>query len=189
MLILRIRLRLTSTNYLAIAFIITMMAGMYLIDDGSCLSRALLTYAASSFADQPLPDDQVTPHLSALIQTYLSTMSSIGAETWIMHGTLLSWWWNQKVSSSCPWLSPNKSDSGPDLPQNQNYDPYNAIGLLTCGSLDLPMGQRPRRTNLRADDPLPGRILQHDGASFRFTRCQRGPQICTRDQSQLRCAQ
>ncbi|KAJ5364066.1 uncharacterized protein N7496_009779 [Penicillium cataractarum] len=52
------------------------------------------------FADQPLPDDKVTPHLSALIQTYLSTMSSIGAETWIMHGTLLSWWWNQKIF---PW--------------------------------------------------------------------------------------
>ncbi|KAJ5157190.1 uncharacterized protein N7482_008290 [Penicillium canariense] len=52
------------------------------------------------FADKPLPDDEVTPHLSALIQTYLSIMSSIGAETWIMHGTLLSWWWNQKIF---PW--------------------------------------------------------------------------------------
>ncbi|KAJ5477412.1 hypothetical protein N7539_007556 [Penicillium diatomitis] len=50
------------------------------------------------FAESPLPDDQVTPHLSALIRTYLTTMASIGAETWIMHGTLLAWWWNQKVS-------------------------------------------------------------------------------------------
>jgi hypothetical protein len=25
-------------------------------------------------------------------------MNAIGAETWIMHGTLLAWWWNQKVS-------------------------------------------------------------------------------------------
>lgn len=24
-------------------------------------------------------------------------MNAIGAETWIMHGTLLAWWWNQKV--------------------------------------------------------------------------------------------
>ncbi|KAL6229910.1 hypothetical protein BDW75DRAFT_234842 [Aspergillus navahoensis] len=38
------------------------------------------------------------PHLSALIQTYLSTMADLGAETWIMHGSLLAWWWNQKIN-------------------------------------------------------------------------------------------
>lgn len=27
-------------------------------------------------------------------------MAAIGAETWIMHGTLLAWWWNQKIF---PW--------------------------------------------------------------------------------------
>ena len=31
------------------------------------------------------------------MQTYLSSMSDIGAETWIIHGTLLGWWWNGKV--------------------------------------------------------------------------------------------
>lgn len=31
------------------------------------------------------------------MQTYLATMTDIGAETWVMHGTLLGWWWNQKV--------------------------------------------------------------------------------------------
>ncbi|KAL2871069.1 putative C6 transcription factor [Aspergillus lucknowensis] len=40
------------------------------------------------------------PHLSALIQTYLSIMADLGAETWIMHGSLLAWWWNQKIF---PW--------------------------------------------------------------------------------------
>ncbi|KAI9853801.1 MAG: hypothetical protein M1830_006629 [Pleopsidium flavum] len=29
-------------------------------------------------------------------------MSDIGAETWIMHGTLLGWWWNRKI---LPWDS------------------------------------------------------------------------------------
>ncbi|KAJ5085889.1 hypothetical protein N7532_010660 [Penicillium argentinense] len=61
------------------------------------------------FADRPLPDYKVIPYLSALIQTYLKTMESIGAETWIMHGTLLAWWWNQKVpQTQClqqPWES------------------------------------------------------------------------------------
>lgn len=125
--IIRIPLRLTSTNNLLAAFIITTMAGMYLIDDASRLSRALLTYAAASFADQPLPDDQVTPHLSALIQTYLSTMSSIGAETWIMHGTLLSWWWNQKVSLNSLPSPQRKPTLAPGFRENKKHDPYTSI--------------------------------------------------------------
>ncbi|KAF7157425.1 hypothetical protein CNMCM5623_001686 [Aspergillus felis] len=52
------------------------------------------------FADGPLPEEDTVPHLAALMQTYLSTMADLGAETWIMHGTLLSWWWNQKIF---PW--------------------------------------------------------------------------------------
>lgn len=31
------------------------------------------------------------------MQAYLSTMADLGADTWIMHGTLLGWWWNRKV--------------------------------------------------------------------------------------------
>jgi hypothetical protein len=27
-------------------------------------------------------------------------MADLGAETWIMHGSLLAWWWNQKIF---PW--------------------------------------------------------------------------------------
>lgn len=62
------------------------------------MSSLPLTLWTGSFANDTLPDDEVTPRLSALVQSYLSTMSSIGAETWVMHGTLLAWWWNQKVS-------------------------------------------------------------------------------------------
>ncbi|KAF2469015.1 uncharacterized protein BDR25DRAFT_50386 [Lindgomyces ingoldianus] len=36
------------------------------------------------------------------MRTYLSTMHDIGAETWIMHGSLLGWWWNRKIM---PWDS------------------------------------------------------------------------------------
>lgn len=50
------------------------------------------------FAEEPLSDNETLPHLSALIQTYLSTMADLRAETWIMHGSLLAWWWNQKVT-------------------------------------------------------------------------------------------
>lgn len=37
-----------------------------------------------------------------LVESYLMTMSDIGAETWIMHGTLMGWWWNRKVSLESP---------------------------------------------------------------------------------------
>ncbi|KAK9854697.1 hypothetical protein MYU51_003933 [Penicillium brevicompactum] len=52
------------------------------------------------FANETLPETEVIPYLSALIQTYFTAMNAIGAETWIMHGTLLAWWWNQKIF---PW--------------------------------------------------------------------------------------
>lgn len=54
------------------------------------------------FAASPLNKEERLPHLTALMQTFLSTMADIGAETWIMHGTLLGWWWNQKI---LPWDS------------------------------------------------------------------------------------
>ncbi|KKZ60093.1 hypothetical protein EMCG_00784 [[Emmonsia] crescens] len=52
------------------------------------------------FASETIPEDQRIPHLRDLVKTYLSTMIDIGAETWIMHGTLLGWWWNQQI---LPW--------------------------------------------------------------------------------------
>jgi hypothetical protein len=54
------------------------------------------------FADKPLKYNERAPHLKALIQTYLDTMNNIGAETWLMHGSLLGWYWNRKVM---PWDS------------------------------------------------------------------------------------
>lgn len=35
-----------------------------------------------------------------MIQAYFEKMSGIGVESWIMHGSLLGWWWNQKIM---PW--------------------------------------------------------------------------------------
>lgn len=39
-------------------------------------------------------------HLAALVRAYLSTTEEIGAETWLMHGALLGWYWNDKIM---PW--------------------------------------------------------------------------------------
>ena len=54
------------------------------------------------FADKPLGEEERRPTLAAMIQAYLSTMADLGAETWVMHGTLLGWWWNGKI---LPWDS------------------------------------------------------------------------------------
>ncbi|MCJ1304277.1 hypothetical protein MMC08_007089 [Hypocenomyce scalaris] len=54
------------------------------------------------FADHQLSYNERRTHLTALVQTYLATMADIGAETWIMHGTLMGWWWNRKI---LPWDS------------------------------------------------------------------------------------
>ena len=37
-----------------------------------------------------------------MIRAYLSTMADLGVETWVMHGTLLGWWWNGQI---LPWDS------------------------------------------------------------------------------------
>ena len=39
-------------------------------------------------------------HLRALAQAYLAAMNDIGVETFLVHGTLLGWWWNRQ---NLPW--------------------------------------------------------------------------------------
>ncbi|KAL1997277.1 hypothetical protein VTN49DRAFT_7309 [Thermomyces lanuginosus] len=52
------------------------------------------------FGSEEMLEEKSLPYLRALIQTYLVTMKDLGVATWIMHGTLLGWWWNQKIM---PW--------------------------------------------------------------------------------------
>ena len=53
--------------------------------------------SSSRFADRQLSYEDKKSHLIALVQSYLNSMRDIGAETWLMHGTLMGWWWNRKV--------------------------------------------------------------------------------------------
>lgn len=62
------------------------------------------------FADKQLGYRERRQALSNLIQTYLATFSDIGVETWLMHGTLLGWWWNRKVGTA-----PEKSTKSPKI--------------------------------------------------------------------------
>ncbi|RFU32722.1 hypothetical protein B7463_g3618, partial [Scytalidium lignicola] len=56
------------------------------------------------FADRSLSTEDQKLALKNLMQTYLATCKEIGVETWLMHGTLLGWWWNRKI---LPWDSDN----------------------------------------------------------------------------------
>jgi len=46
----------------------------------------------------PYEDHLVT--LRHLIRSYLTTLRSLGVDTWLAHGTLLGWWWNGRIM---PW--------------------------------------------------------------------------------------
>ncbi|KAF3764470.1 hypothetical protein M406DRAFT_29237, partial [Cryphonectria parasitica EP155] len=52
------------------------------------------------FAKDVLPYSEQKDALKNLVQTYLATFAELGIETWLMHGSLLGWWWGQKV---LPW--------------------------------------------------------------------------------------
>lgn len=52
------------------------------------------------FAEKALPYEEQKNALKNLVQTYLTTFSDLGIETWLMHGSLLGWWWGQKI---LPW--------------------------------------------------------------------------------------
>ena len=73
-------------------------------------AKTLLTVYAR-FADRQLSYEDRKSHLVALVQTYLFSMQDIGAETWLMHGTLMGWWWNRKVAPHVrsPGSSPDMS--------------------------------------------------------------------------------
>ncbi|KAL2211413.1 hypothetical protein CC79DRAFT_1268137, partial [Sarocladium strictum] len=52
------------------------------------------------FAKERLGDDERQTAVSGLVQSYLTTMNDLKVQTWLMHGTLLGWWWGKRVM---PW--------------------------------------------------------------------------------------
>ncbi|KEY67583.1 hypothetical protein S7711_08256 [Stachybotrys chartarum IBT 7711] len=63
-------------------------------------SRYRIHYDAR-FAKKGLDDAAQQQGIKVLIQTYLATFRELGIQTWLMHGTLLGWWWGQKA---CPLM-------------------------------------------------------------------------------------
>ncbi|RDA95588.1 hypothetical protein CP533_1244 [Ophiocordyceps camponoti-saundersi (nom. inval.)] len=49
------------------------------------------------FMVQALDEEPHRDVLRILIQTYLATCRELGVQTWLMHGSLLGWWWGKKV--------------------------------------------------------------------------------------------
>ena len=44
--------------------------------------------------------EERTDTLHHMIRAYLTILDDLHVETWIAHGTLLGWWWNQQI---LPW--------------------------------------------------------------------------------------
>ncbi|KAF2458427.1 hypothetical protein BDY21DRAFT_342480 [Lineolata rhizophorae] len=72
-------------------------------------------------------------------------MHAIGAETWIMHGTLLGWWWNRRIM---PW------DSDADVMVSERAMAFLASYYnMTVHSFDVPELPRPRKRYLLEVNP------------------------------------
>ncbi|KAK3329594.1 mannosylphosphorylation protein [Apodospora peruviana] len=56
----------------------------------------------SIFSEHELGYSEQKTALRNLMQTFLATFNDLGVETWLMHGTLLGWWWNKRI---LPWDS------------------------------------------------------------------------------------
>ncbi|KAI9839759.1 MAG: hypothetical protein M1838_004261 [Thelocarpon superellum] len=52
------------------------------------------------FAEKTLSYAEKMESLPVMVQAYLATMRDLGLETWLVHGSLLGWWWNRKT---LPW--------------------------------------------------------------------------------------
>ncbi|KAK4240978.1 LicD family-domain-containing protein [Achaetomium macrosporum] len=53
------------------------------------------------FYRRELTDAERTTALKNLVQTYLVTLNDLGIETWLVHNTLLGWWWGKQI---LPWV-------------------------------------------------------------------------------------
>jgi phosphorylcholine metabolism protein LicD len=69
----------------------------YFREPGGSLAR--LHYDVRFFHDEVAYGEH-TEVLRNLIRSYLQVLGSVGAETWLAHGTLLGWWWNGQIM---PW--------------------------------------------------------------------------------------
>ncbi|KAK4229759.1 mannosylphosphorylation protein [Podospora fimiseda] len=66
----------------------------------------------SRFAEKQLGYDEQIWALKNLTRHYLATLNSIGIETWLMHNTLLGWWWGKQVLPWEPSLNVQVSEPG-----------------------------------------------------------------------------
>ncbi|KAF2657008.1 hypothetical protein K491DRAFT_627426 [Lophiostoma macrostomum CBS 122681] len=58
------------------------------------------THYDGRFASTKLAYTPRRTHLRSLVRTYLDTMHSLHIPTWLMHGSLIGWYWNGKI---LPW--------------------------------------------------------------------------------------
>lgn len=63
------------------------------------MPRASAHYDDKYFHEVLEPEDQYAG-IRVLMQTYLATFRDLGIQTWLMHGSLLGWWWGKKVRAS-----------------------------------------------------------------------------------------
>ncbi|KAJ6442577.1 mannosylphosphorylation protein (Mnn4) [Purpureocillium lavendulum] len=73
-----------------------------MVPDDESLARTYREHAHydKRFFKEILGEETHRDIIRVLVQTYLATLDQLGVQTWLMHGSLLGWWWGKKVM---PW--------------------------------------------------------------------------------------
>src|SRR4051812_27632462 len=98
-----------------------MMAGRC---SSSALVASMLTYGLR-FAERELSYSEQKVALKNLIQPFLATLTDLGVETWLMHGSLLGWWWGKHVCYQLQAVIEKRShttDKVQNLPWDSDID-------------------------------------------------------------------
>lgn len=107
------------------------------------------------FAQEALSYHDQNSALKNLVQTYLQTLSDLGVETWLMHGSLLGWWWGKKIM---PWdtdVDVQVSEAGIHyLASYYNMSVFNFGTSRNSGGRDYLLEVNPHYVNREQTDML-----------------------------------
>lgn len=82
---------------------------------GSSYSARKNIHYDGRFTRDILSEEDQKNTIRLLVKTYLNTVRELGVQTWLMHGSLLGWWWGKKVSLSYPLVSGRGVDGDPQV--------------------------------------------------------------------------
>ncbi|KAL9109264.1 MAG: hypothetical protein Q9227_006019 [Pyrenula ochraceoflavens] len=114
-----------------------------------------VSHADSRFAPAKAPSiDETQRSLRALCESYAAIMKELSVETWLSHGVLLGWYWNQKL---LPWDT--------DLDVQTSYEGLQTLTSHNMSKYQYPPASESARTYLLDVNPHSAIISTKDVAN------------------------